>query len=162
MSISAELQRIYSSAPVNVTWYDAIVLDHSAFLAPLCYLSNSVVARTFNLYGQPVEFQPAIFSLSMPRRDDTGLVDIELSFPLTYSTMKSIELAEPNDETVSLTVTTYIDGSLEPQMTPIVLQIDNIALGTESATARAQRIDLVNRAYPRNIVRPTFYRGLWR
>lgn len=162
MSLSLELQRVYSSAPNNVTYYDALYLSHPEWPSDLAYITNTIEEKTFNLDGIPVLYTPATFSVSLPKRDDLGLVDFEITFPLTYDTIKLIELAEPSDEPITATLTTYLDGIVDPQMEPITLQLDNITVGFTSATGRAQRIDLLNRTYPRNIVRPAAYPGLVR
>lgn len=162
MTLSPELQRLYASAPTNLTWYDALYLTHPAWDAPVAFLTNSVKPRTFNLFGAPVEFQPATFSVQMPKRDDLGLVDFEITFPITSAIVALIDLAEPSNSPISATLTAYLDSSIEPQMEPITLSLDNVSMGIESGTGRAQRIDLLNRAYPRNIVRPAAYVGLWR
>jgi hypothetical protein len=162
MTLSADLQRVYASAPVNTTWYDALYLTHPAWSTPVAFITNSIEPRIFNLNGQPVEFTPATFTVQLPRRDDLGIVDFEITFPLTARVFSLIDLAEPSDDPISATLTTYLDTSADPQMEPITLQLDNVSLGVESGTGRAQRIDLLNRTYPRNIVRPLYYPGLWR
>lgn len=162
MTISAELQRVYSSAPVGVTFYDALYLSHPSWTNPVAFITNTVDNKTFNLYGQPVTFIPATFRVKMPTRNDLGIVDFEIIFPLTYDVMELIDLAEPTGVPITATMTTYLDSSADPQMEPITLQLDNISLSDENGTGRAQRIDLLNRMYPRNIVRPDTYPGLFR
>lgn len=162
MSLSPELQKLYSSAPVNVTWYDALWLDHVAWPSPVAFITNTVVPRTFNLNGQPYVFEPGNFVIQLPKRDDLGLVDFEVRFPVTSRIVTLIDLAEPGDETITAVMTTYLDSSPEPQMEPIVLRLDNVALTLTEGAGRAQRVDLLNRMYPRQIVRPTNYPGLWR
>lgn len=162
MTLSVALQKIYASAPVNVTWYDALWLNHSQWPEPLAFITNSIEARVFNLNGIPYSFQPAEFVIQLPKRDDLGLVDFQVQFPVTSRVINMVDLAEPGAETIQAVITTYIDGSMEPQMEPIELQLDSVVLGTTQGAGRAQRIDLLNRAYPRSIVRPLFYPGLWR
>ena len=137
-------------------------MTHPAWSAPVAFITNTVQPRVFELFGEEVTFEPATFSVQMPKRDDLGLVDFEVTFPVTARVVELIDLAEPSDYPITATLTAYLDGSTGPEMEPITLKLDNISLGVESGTGRAQRIDLLNRAYPRNIVRPLFYPGLWR
>ncbi len=160
--ISDDLKRIYASAPVNITAYEALYLSHSAWEAPIALITNSIVPRTFNFKGSPVEFQPATFSTRLPKRDDFGLVDFEVLIPLTANVANMIELAESAGSPISAALTVYIDGQANEQLTPIELQMDQIAMSNEFASGRAQRIDLLNRAFPRRIVRSDVYPGLWR
>ena len=162
MTISLELQRVYSSNPVGVTTYDALLLTHPDWDTDMAYITNTIEYRTFNLLGQSVTFTPATFVIRLPTRNDLGIVDFEVTFPLTYDAMTLINLAEPSGVPITATLTTYLDSSLDPQMEPIVLQLDNLAINDTNVTGRAQRIDLLNRMYPRHIVRPDSYPGLLR
>lgn len=160
--ISDDLKRIYVSAPVNVTAYEALHLSHPAWPEAIALITNSIEPRTFNLKGVPVEFQPATFSIRLPKRDDLGLVDFEVVIPLTAKVAKLIALAEIAATPISAALTVYIDGQADEQITPIELQMDQVAMSNEYASGRAQRIDLLNRAFPRRIVRSDVFPGLWR
>lgn len=162
MTISAELQRIYSSAPVNITFYNALYLSHPNWAEPLAYITNTVEERTFKLNGADVLYKPASFTIRLPARNDLGIVEFSIDFPMTSTTVDNLDLAENSGEPITAILTTYIDSSLDPQMEPVQLQIDKVSMTAESGTATAQRIDLINRAYPRNIVRALTYRGLLR
>lgn len=160
--ISDDLKRIYASAPVNITAYEALVLDHPSWSSRVALLTNSVEARTFNFKGSPQEFQPATFSIRLPKRDDLGVVDFEVIIPLTADVVRKIDLAEAAGTPIQAAMTVYIDGQTDEQLTPIELLMDQIAMSNEYASGRAQRIDLLNRAFPRKIVRAEVYPGLWR
>lgn len=162
MTISLELQRIYASSPVNITFYNALYMTHPNWLTAIAYITNSVVDRTFNLYGESVLFKPASFIVRLPQRDDLGVVEFGIDFPVTSTTVDLLDLAENSGQPITATLTTYIDGSLDPQMEPVKLFVDQIAMTHENGTATAQRIDLLNRSYPRNIVRALTYPGLLR
>lgn len=162
MAISQDLQRVYSSNPTGVTFYDALYLSHPTWPVDLAYITNTIEDKTFNLYGEPVVFKPASFEIKLPTRNDLGIVEFEILFPLTYTTIELVDLAEVSDDPITATLVTYLDGSPDPQMEPITLQLDTIALNDTNGIGRAQRIDLLNRMYPRGIVRPDVYPGLFR
>lgn len=162
MALTPELKRIYSSNPTGVNFYESLYLTHPAWPEALAYMTNTVEPLAFNRNGTLTEFKPGTFAISLPKRDDLGLVDLAITFPITSQTITLIDLAEPSGIPITAEVSVYILSSTEPQMEPIVLQLDNIQLGTDTGTGIAQRIDLLNRAYPRKIVRPTTYPGLWR
>lgn len=162
MALTPELKRIYSSSPNGVNFYESLYLTHPDWDTALAYITNSVEPLTFNRNGTPTLFNPGSFAIALPKRDDLGLVDLAITFPITSQTITLIDLAEPSGIPITAEVSVYLASSIDPQMDPIVLQLDNIQLGNETGTGIAQRIDLLNRAYPRKIVRPSTYPGLWR
>jgi hypothetical protein len=160
--ISDDLKRIYTSAPVNITAYEALYLTHPAWPEAIALITNTVEQRTFNFKGVAVDFQPATFSTRLPKRDDLGIVDFEVVIPLTAKVANYMILAELSLKPIDAALTVYIDGQADEQLTPIELQIDQISMTNEFANGRAQRIDLLNRAFPRRIVRAESFPGLWR
>jgi hypothetical protein len=163
MSLTPELQRIYSSAPNNTRFYEGLVLTHSAWTDPIAIMTNTVVPMTKVLNGENIEFQPAAFAITLPKRDDFGLVELAVSFPLVSRGMvELIERAERAQKSILAKLTVYIDASPDPQMTPIELQLNKIAMNETEVTGVAARIDLLNKVFPRRIVRPESFPGLYR
>jgi hypothetical protein len=162
MALTDELKRIYSSAPVNTTVYEALLLTNPAWTSYIALINNSVEPRDFNFKGVLTSYQPATFRVLLPKRNDFGLVDFEVQIPLTAQVASMLILAEQSKSPIQAAMTVYIDGQLDEQMTPIELTMDRVTMNDEFANGKAQRIDLLNRIFPRTIVRPDVYPGLWR
>jgi hypothetical protein len=161
--ISDELQRIYASAPANLVFYEGLVLEHPAWPESVRFATNTVDPITKNFNATPVLFNPASFELTMPRRDDSGLVELAVTFPLVSRTMvEMIDAAEQSRQPIVASLTVYIDASDDPQMTPIQLYLSDIAMTDDSVTGIASRVDLINKGFPRVVVKPENYPGLYR
>jgi hypothetical protein len=118
---------------------------------------------TKNLNGEPVIFSPANFSVVLPKRDDLGLVELSINFPIVSRVMvELIERAERSKTAITATLAVYVDGLDESQMTPVELQLDQIAITEDFVSGNASRVDLLNRVFPRSIVRPEMFPGLYR
>lgn len=163
MALSPELQRIYASAPVNTVAYEALVLTHPAWAEPVAIITNTVTNTTKNFNGQPIEFTAAVFEVQLPKRDDLGVVQLSVSFPIvTRRMMELITQAETARTPISATMLVFIDASMDSQIDPIELQLDAVAINEEEVTGIASRIDLINKIFPRAIVRPDNFPGLYR
>lgn len=163
MTISAELQRVYSSAPNNTPFYEGLVLSHPDWPEKIAIITNTITPMVKNLDGQPVTFNPAAFTITLPRRDDFGLVELAVNFPLASRQMvELIELAEKAQKPITAKLSVYLDSSPDPQMTPIELQLNQIGMTETEVTGIASRIDLLNKIFPRRIVRPESFPGLYR
>lgn len=163
MSLTPELQRVYSSAPNNTPFYEGLVLAHPAWTAPVSIITNTTNEMTKNLNGVSLVFHPASFTISLPKRDDYGLVELAINFPLVSRAMvELIELAEKSQKPITATLAVYLDGSDEPQMEPIELQLNQIGMTEEAVTGIATRVDLLNKIFPRRVARPESFPGLYR
>lgn len=163
MAISLELQRIYSSAPVNIPFYEGLVLTHPSWLEPVAIITNTVTEQQKLFNGNLITFMPANFQVELPKRDDLGLVELSINFPIvTRNMMDLITQAETARTPINVSLMIFIDGSDESQLTPVELQLDQIAVTEEAVTGVASRIDLLNKVFPRNIVRAENFPGLYR
>lgn len=163
MALTPELQAIYTSAPANVSFYEGLVLSHPTWDGVVAIMTNTAVEKTKLLNGDPITFSPASFSVTLPKRDDLGLVELSINFPIVSRTMvELIERAERSQTAITATLAVYIDGADESQMTPVELQLDQIALTEDFVSGNASRVDMLNKVFPRNIVRPEMFPGLYR
>jgi hypothetical protein len=163
MTLSPELQRIYTSAPVNTPYYEALVLTHGSWSEVVAIINNTVTDTVKNFNGAPINFTAAVFEVQLPKRDDLGVVEMTISFPIvTRRMMELIAQAEAARTPILATLLVYTDSSAESQLTPLELQLDSIAITEELVSGIASRVDLLNKVYPRNIVRPENYPGLYR
>lgn len=163
MTLTAELQKVYSSAPNNVQFYEGLVLTHPAWNEPIAIATNTVSPLDKTLNGKNIQFIPASFTITLPRRDDFGLVELAVNFPLVSREMVDlIELAEKAQKPITATLAVYLDSSPDPQMTPIELQLNQVTMTEDTVSGIASRIDLLNKIFPRRIVRPESFPGLYR
>lgn len=163
MALTDNLRRIYSTAPANELFYEAVALTHPAWTDNIALITNTIVPKTKNLGALQVTFNPAPFRITLPRRNDGGLVDLNLTFPLASRMMlELLQQAERAREPITALVTVYVDSSDDPQITPIELQMDSIVMTDTEVSGNASRLDLINRAFPRRIVRPEEWPGLYR
>jgi hypothetical protein len=115
------------------------------------------------LNGVPITFKPASFTIALPKRDDYGLVELSINFPLVSREMvERIELAEKSQKPITATLAVYLDVEDESQMTPIELMLNQVGMTEEAVTGIATRVDLLNKVFPRRIVRPESFPGLYR
>lgn len=163
MALTPELQAIYTSAPVNISFYEGLVLSHPTWDGVIAIMTNTATEKTKIFNGAPVVFSPASFSVTLPKRDDLGLVELSVNFPIVSRMMvELIERAERSQTAITATLAVYIDSSDEPQMTPVELQMDQIAITEDLISGNASRVDMLNKVFPRNVVRPEMFPGLYR
>jgi hypothetical protein len=151
MALSEELKAVYSSNPIATRSYDTLELTHSLFSAPFRVVKDDV-SHFFNLAtGDPstVEFVPYGFDIILP---DVGSNQQDIKITLdNVSRLPIQELERASaliDEPIIATYRPYIDGSEDPQSTPIRLVLTNITADNYTVTAVATRPDLFKRKFP--------------
>ena len=151
MALSEELKQLYSSNVLAVRAYDTIELTHSLFSEPFRIIKDDV-AHDFNLAtgdASTVEFIPYPFDIVMPEVG-SNQQDIRLNFDnVSRIPTRELERAVENiDEPIIATYRPYIDGSIDPQATPIRLVLTNIVVDNYTVSAVATRPDLFKRKFP--------------
>ena len=164
MALTNDLKLIYSSAPINKPLYTALVLTNPMWPAPLYLIDNTAVPRIFDFDGAAVKFLPTQFSVEAPDRRDDSLPELQLSFTNYGNALVNLlEQASLSGEPITLKMTQYSDDANTPGLwPPLELQFTSVALDEENCTGTARRVDLINRAFPREVFTIENYPGLFR
>lgn len=167
MTISAELKRVYASAPSDRRYIETLDLWHPRF--PRNYLIvNDVQAWQFYLQSNPlgplVEFVPVPFHVQMPTADGKGQQDLQIQIDnIGREAMDAIEAASA-DPTINITTTLriYLDVAASvPQMEPpITLALQSVTVDAGAIVGTATRADVLNRPFPTELYRVDLFPGL--
>lgn len=161
MPLTEEMKRIYASAPNGADFiiYECISVSHSAFTEGVYHFVRNRVTPMDKLFeGDMTTFQPLYFEFKLPTRNGSGVVDMEIQIPnLDRGLIEQIELAvNAPKEPIYVKFSLYTEGSEDPQMDPpIALTLANVAVNASSIVGTASRADVLNRAFPRLIFRPS-------
>jgi hypothetical protein len=163
MPISAELKRVYASAPQDTRYIETLQLSHSLF--PRSYwLTNDLQEWDFALEtGALQRFQIVPFAAVPPTNDGKGQQDLQIVIDnVGREAMAAIEAAAMRpDENIVVVYRVYVDRTASPpQNDPLVLSLQNIQIKLESITAAATRADVLNRPFPSVVYRTELYPGL--
>ena len=149
MSLSQELQEVYSSNVLDIRVYDTIELSHSLF-SKTFYLIQDNVAHNLKLEDNSVvEFVPFGFSVVLPTKG-SNQQDVGLVFEnVAQIGIKELELAAENiKENIVCKYRPYIDGDDTPQAAALELQLTNVSADPFKITSNASRVSLYDRHVP--------------
>jgi hypothetical protein len=164
MPISAELKRVYASAPADRRYVETVELFHSLF--PVTYwLANDVQGWDFLLEdGTPQHFDLGRFAVVLPVNDGRGQQDLQLTVDnVGRVAMDALEAAALNpQENIRVTYRVYVDlaGTLPQNDPPLVLSLSKVVATPSVISGTASRADTLNRPFPSFLYRPDLYPGL--
>jgi hypothetical protein len=166
MTISAELKRIYASAPTTRRYVETLELSHPLFPQTF-YLTNDTTSWVFLLSagaGGGVLFQPVPFRVQLPTTDGKGQQDLSIVLDnVGRLAMDSIEAAA-SMPTVNIGVVyrVYLDiAGTAPQLDPpITLTLQSVVIDALAITGTASRADVLNRPFPSELYRVDLFPGL--
>jgi len=149
MALSEELKKIYSSNPVDETYYDTIEVSHSMF-SKTFYMVRDTDHHKWKLEdGSEVTFESYAFDIKLP---EVGSHQQDLAFVfdnVSRIAMKELEAAaELMSEPITLIYRAYISTTDLPQTSPIKLMLTNIVANNHTISATATRPDLYKRTIP--------------
>ena len=176
MAITTELKEIYSNYEDTRRFYDTVQLYHPSFktgtidiypsetsypsdtsypaeidyAAQSFFLVRDDTNHTFNLEdATSQEFESYPFNVIQPQvgedQQDIGIVLDNVSGEI----LANIELALQNNAIpIVMTFRVYMDGDLDPQITPIELTLTDIVVDMFTVSCKASRADLFNRRFP--------------
>lgn len=165
MPISAELKRVYASAPTRQRYVDTLSLNHPLFDPRTFYLVNAREPWRFDRGdGTLVTFSPVAFELIFPTADGRGQQDLRIALDnVGREAMNSLEAAatQPKDP-ITVTVRTYLNvpDSLPQNNPPLVLTMTEVQVTTTAIVGTATRADTLNRPFPSLLYRIDTFPGL--
>lgn len=165
MTISAELKRVYASAPSDRRYVNTLELWHPLFPRRF-FIVNDVTGWQFLLApgGLLVPFVPVPFHVQMPTSDGKGQQDMQVQIDnIGREAMDAIEAASA-DPTINITTTLriYLDvAGTAPQMDPpITLALQSVTVDAGAIVGTATRADVLNRPFPTELYRVDLFPGL--
>lgn len=163
--ITAELKRVYASAPSDRRYLETLQLAHPLFPQTF-YLVNDPQAWTLRLSagGALQAFTPTRFAAVAPTQDAKGQQDMTLAIDnVGREAMDAIEAAAA-DPSINIAVTyrVYLDvAQSEPQNDPpLVLSLQSIIIAHDAITGTATRADVLNKPFPSALYRVDMFPGL--
>lgn len=165
-NLTAELKRVYASAPSDRRVVETLELWHPLF--PRRYfITNDVQAWQFLLSssgGALTPFIPVPFFVLMPTSDGKGQQDMQVQIDnVGREAMDAIEAASANP-TINITTTfrVYLDiaGSAPQMEPPLVLALQSVNIDAGAIIGTATRADTLNRPFPTELYRVDLFPGL--
>ncbi len=161
--LSEELQRRYQSE-VDVDWRHVYVFEHPR--APTIYaINHPYETDVIGHDGKTRTFQPIPIEMTFPTRDDGGTYEFSLTICGVGLEAKNFIDKAYQDPTKPIKCfwSVVILGSPTPQIDPwIELDLTGISLSIEGLAATATRVDILNKAFPKNVYRLSKFPGLRR
>jgi Domain of unknown function (DUF1833) len=163
MTLSLELQRLYSSAPDNTVIMDAVVLSCVAWNESV-YVITNVVQDTVKEFpvGTPQVFMPVKLGLSRPKENDSGVVEISIDFETTAALYTLLEESERIQANITATFLVYTEKDSTPASPPLELTLDSVTITEKTVSFTARNYGLVDKAFPYHVVLADSYPGLSR
>lgn len=169
MSVSPELQRIYASAPVDITYIETLTVSHSLFTQTY-YLTNDVHEWHFRTVvgddNSARDFIPMPFEIKLPKQNSGGLQELDIVLcNVGLELLRELDFAIVNPrEAISAQYQVYLNRPLsDPQMLPpLQLFINEVSLDESVVTATATRFDVLNKTFPTELYNTEMFPGLLR
>jgi hypothetical protein len=166
MTLSADIKRVYASAPSDRRYIETLELWHPLF--PRRYfITNDVQAWQFLLSASSssaTPFDPVPFSLTWPTSDGKGQQDAQLQIDnVGREAMDAIEAAAQNPTiNITTTIRVYLDIANTPPQNdpPMVLALQSLQIDAGAIVGTATRADVLNRPFPTSLYRVDLFPGL--
>ena len=163
MVISAELARVYASAPTDDDVVETLELAHPNF-SRTWYIVSKAYPFAANLEGgAPVTFDPLPFAVVLPSKSGEGQQDLGVSIDnVDQAIIDELEAANA-DPTTKITATyrayTASDPGAPAFILPALALTDIVATDT-SVKGTATRTDVINRPFPSVLYTIQLFPGL--
>lgn len=168
MAITAELQKVYASAPVDRTYVETLELKHSAF-SKTWYITNSQHAWEMHkdtAMSALVTYEPLSFEAKLPDQNSGGNQELVLAIANAgLDMMQELEAAQTKpEENIECIYRVYLDVPHSvPQIDPpLTLNISDVNADLLMIRATATRFDLLGRQFPKQIYDTENFPGLKR
>lgn len=164
MPISAELKKIYASAPTDKRYIDTLEFRHSRFSQTYHFTNDTRAWKFMDELLQPRVFEVMPFKIVLPSTDNKGNQDLRVAVSNIGRIMMD-ELEAANSlptEPIRCIYRVYIDyeGCIPQNDPPLELTITDVVAEREQITAVARRADILNKAFPYPIYRIDMFPGL--
>lgn len=160
--MSAELNRIYNSAPTDDADLLLMQMDCAAWAEPL-RLAVSGRDETVTLPGgELATFIMSGLSVNMPDQAASGTQDLAFSIGgVTADVLEKVDEAIDADERVTTTLYIYTQKFRDaPQKTPLTLEVTAVSANDEVVNVAARVRDIINSRFPRMQYTPENTPGL--
>lgn len=175
MTISADLQKLYSTAPADKYYMEGISLYHSELISPV-HVTNASTSFLGELEpgAQPAKFFCLPFTIKLPDKDTTGTQALNITFSnVQHDLIGDIEMmASKPYEAVICRYRIYIRGEESTvggqlahtqQLTPAwKLDISTFLVTRTAIVAVAAKTNLHNRPFPSVLYTAENFPGLQR
>lgn len=168
MAISPELARIYSVAPADVYYIEAVSLYHSALAKPI-HITNSTVDVKGEADSALVTFLSLPFSIKMPDKDTSGSQRMQVSFSaVEQNFLDDLEnMARQPYESVDFRYRVFLSNQVnasgyhKEQLNPAWrYSISSFAVNNTEVLVTASKTNLHNRAWPKVLYNAQNFPGL--
>jgi len=166
MTTTAELKRVYASAPSDRRYIETLELWHPLFPRRFFITSDGQPWQFYLSAGAPslTPFVPVPFAITLPTSDGKGQQDMQVQLDnVGREAMDAIEAAS-YQPTINITTTyrVYLDvqGSAPQNDPPLVLAMQSVTIDNAAITGTATRADVLNRPFPTDLYRVDNFPGL--
>ena len=166
MPISAELKRIYASAPTDVDYVETLEFSHPRF-SKTYYFTNDVHSWDFlDENGQSVTFEVMPFEIQLPQSNNSGAQELQVAMcNVGLEMMDELESANQTpDKNITCVYRVYLNRpNSQPQNIPVLsLFISDISADELTVTATASRFDVLSKGFPTKVYTTDNFPGLKR
>ncbi|WP_444905032.1 DUF1833 family protein [Microbulbifer sp. CnH-101-E] len=161
--MSAVLETVYASAPIDQIILHTLELKHPAFEAGairLCQGFDDIEAKLED--GQTVIFTASGFGVSLPQRSMRGRQDLQFQLDnVTGEALQNIDIALEVGGLIQVAYRQFLESDLSaPAQPPTVMTAVSVKANARSVSVIASFHDLVNKAWPNKFYTPDFAPGL--
>ena len=181
MAISQDLKEIYATAPNNMFYVEALSLFHSVInTGDVIHITNRPIEFTadfLHVNGSTFnnKFHPVPFVVKLPKQDDTGTADMEISISNTVNTvsgnsgltiMERLEaISNKPMEPLRVAYRVYksvggVVDKAEQLNPPLFMDVTEFQLNGDTISMRGSKANLFNRAFPAKVYDVIEFPGL--
>lgn len=162
MTISAELRRIYASAPDDNYYIECMSLAHPGFASEIVYITNQLGG----LNAGPGYFQYVPFRIVYPKAGESGALSMQVQIDnVSKSIMDELEsIANAPNEPIIVTVMIFLANDLTTIQNdpPLVLNCSTFVATEDVVSFTASTTNLRSRPFPSQLYTTSLYPGLKR
>jgi hypothetical protein len=164
MAISAQLKKLYASAPLDDEFYETLELKHPRFSKIWYITSSPVLFKGFLEDGKTeISWEPIPFTVKLPGNEHGGRQDLQLTISnVDRVFIDELELANKLPQNrVEVVYRVYTKSNLKaPAATPMRLSVTDVAASNETIDAVATKADVLNHPFPSLLYTPLTFPGL--
>ncbi|WP_445363185.1 DUF1833 family protein [Microbulbifer sp. ANSA003] len=161
--MSAVLETVYASAPIDEIIIHTLELRHAAFeggAIRLCQGFDDIEATLED--GETATFTASGFGVSLPQRSVRGRQDLQFQLDnVTGEALQNIDAALEAGGSVQVIYRQFLESDLSaPAQPATVMTAASVKANPASVSVIASFHDLVNKAWPNKFYTPDFAPGL--
>ena len=161
-SLTDAIKEAYAMAPADKSIIETLEIRQTGSASIFIHRGFSTIDLRLET-GNTVTFQPVGFEFKLPKNSDTGGQSLQISIDNTDAAISDfVQNAKSSRQPVQVLYRPYLSSDLTtPQMNPpLTLYLKNVSINSNTVTAQATFVDVVNKRFPNEYYTPDRFPGL--